>query len=98
GRPEGNVTGVVTIPAEAWGKHIELLKEAVPKITRLALITETSPRSPDLSARVSALGQSLQLTIHHFGTRTADDLHAALREALQRRGAPAARAALPLPS
>lgn len=41
-KPEGNVTGLVTIPVESGGKHVQLLKEAVPKISRLAYFVQTT--------------------------------------------------------
>jgi putative ABC transport system substrate-binding protein len=38
-RPEGNVTGVVArFGTELWGKRLELFKEAVPKLSRLAVL------------------------------------------------------------
>ena len=84
-RPEGNVTGVITIPAESWGKHLELLKEAVPGISHVAYFVDAAPGDPDLAARAAALGQTLRLTVHPFGVSTAEELQAALQEALARR-------------
>jgi putative ABC transport system substrate-binding protein len=84
-RPEGNVTGMITIPAESWGKHLELLKEAVPGISHVAYFVDAPPGNPDLAARTAALGQSLRLTVHPFGVSSDDELKAALREALARR-------------
>jgi putative ABC transport system substrate-binding protein len=37
-RPGGNITGVVPLAADLSGKHIELLKEMIPKITRVAVL------------------------------------------------------------
>src|SRR5262245_48087975 len=84
-RPEGNVTGVITIPAESWGKHLELLKEAVPSISQVAYFVDAQPGDPALAARAAALGQSLRLTVHPFGVSTEGELQAALQEALARR-------------
>jgi ABC-type uncharacterized transport system substrate-binding protein len=84
-RPEGNVTGLVTIPVESWGKHLELLKEAVPSISRVAYFVDAQPGDPELAARAAALGQSLRLTVHPFGVSTADELQAAMQEAEARR-------------
>jgi putative ABC transport system substrate-binding protein len=42
-RPEGNITGFVSFFTATSGKWLELLKEAVPSITRVALIF--NPRS-----------------------------------------------------
>ncbi len=41
-RPGGNVTGLTNIGAELGGKVLELLKEIVPKLTRVAILTTKS--------------------------------------------------------
>ena len=38
-RPGGNITGFTSITGELGGKRLELLKEAVPKIARVAVST-----------------------------------------------------------
>ena len=38
-RPGGNLTGVTDIAGELGGKRIELLKESIPKISRLAVLS-----------------------------------------------------------
>ena len=37
-RPGGNVTGLTTLSRELGGKRLELLKEAAPKVTRVAVL------------------------------------------------------------
>jgi putative tryptophan/tyrosine transport system substrate-binding protein len=37
-RPGGNITGVTTISADLSGKRLELLKEAFPKISPVAVL------------------------------------------------------------
>jgi putative ABC transport system substrate-binding protein len=44
-RPGGNVTGITLLNRELGGKRLELLKEAVPKLTRVAAIYEQGPAS-----------------------------------------------------
>ena len=44
-RPGGNITGLATLAPEISGKQLELLKEIVPKLSRVAVLgTSTSPR------------------------------------------------------
>jgi putative ABC transport system substrate-binding protein len=52
-RPGGNVTGVTALAAELAGKQVELLKEAVPKVSRVAVL-----RNPDQPVHVAKLKQA----------------------------------------
>ena len=49
-RPGGNITGLVTFSPELSGKRLELLKEAFPKVSRIAVLT--NPANPEQEARV----------------------------------------------
>ena len=43
-RPGGNITGLATLAPELSGKRLELLKEIIPKLSRVAVLgTSTSP-------------------------------------------------------
>ena len=53
--PGGNVTGVTALVQELSGKRIELLKEAVPGLTRVAFLSD--PAFPDNQPSVQALAQ-----------------------------------------
>ena len=48
-RPGGNVTGITLLPRELGGKRLELLKEAVPKIARVAVLYD--PAAPSIVHR-----------------------------------------------
>jgi putative ABC transport system substrate-binding protein len=41
-RPGGNLTGLTTLVAETSGKRLELLKEALPKVSRAAVLWNSS--------------------------------------------------------
>jgi putative ABC transport system substrate-binding protein len=78
-RPEGNITGVATNSFEAIGKWLELLKEAVPSISRLAAVQDQ--RGPAAEAnlqQVRRAAQSLQLQLTTYDLRDLDQLSAAL--------------------
>ncbi len=65
-RPGGNITGLMTFSPELSGKRSELLKEAFPKVSRVAVLT--NPANPEQEARVketkvAAQGLRVQLQI-----------------------------------
>jgi ABC-type uncharacterized transport system substrate-binding protein len=61
GRPGGNITGLTIISPELSGKRIELLKEAVPRLSRLAVLW--NPANP---THTTALRES-QVTAKALG-------------------------------
>jgi putative tryptophan/tyrosine transport system substrate-binding protein len=74
-RPGANLTGTTRMISEMSVKHVELLKEAVPSLAKLAVLwnpTNSSHR-PALQA-VDAAAQSLSLPIHPLEVRTVADL------------------------
>lgn len=52
-RPGGNVTGVTALAAELAYKQVELMKEALPRVTRVAVL-----RNPEQPVHVAKLGQA----------------------------------------
>jgi putative ABC transport system substrate-binding protein len=65
-RPGGNITGLATNAAELSGKWLELLKEAVPAISRVAVLSNpdtpiTGPAVQELQVAAPTLGVQLQL-------------------------------------
>jgi putative ABC transport system substrate-binding protein len=74
-RPGGNITGLSSNAEELNGKRLELLKEAIPKLSRVAVL-----RNPGLSGTAEALkdaelaAQSLGLKVQALEVRGPDDL------------------------
>ena len=61
-RPGGNVTGIFSRQIELGGKRLELLKETVPGLSRVAVLHDPANRATDgLEAAGKKLGLSLQL-------------------------------------
>ena len=72
-RPGGNVTGITNISGELGGKRLELLKEAVPKVTRVAVLYQSSPGAlRELKELLPAAVRALKLTIQPWEVRDPD--------------------------
>src|SRR5262245_21481270 len=73
-RPGGNVTGITNLGPELGGKRLELLKEAVPKVARVAVLY--SPTSPsgvlEVKEVLPVAARGLGLTLQPWGIRAAD--------------------------
>ena len=74
-RPGGNVTGITNLNRELDGKRLELLKEAVPKLARVAVLYDsTIPDSAlDVKEVLPVAARALGLTIQPWEVRDADD-------------------------
>ena len=74
-RPGGNVTGITNLGVELGGKRLELLKEAVPKLARVAVLYD--PATPASAHEVKEVypvaARALKLTIRSWEVRAADD-------------------------
>ena len=71
-RPGGNVTGLTTLSRELGGKRLELLKEAVPKVARVAVLYEQSPAAVlEVKEDLPAAARGLGLTIRSWEVRNA---------------------------
>jgi putative ABC transport system substrate-binding protein len=69
-RPGGNVTGLSRLTPELIGKNLELLKEAVPRAVRVAVLSNPrNPLHPELvrNAKLAARSLGLQLKIVEAG-------------------------------
>src|SRR5262245_36176159 len=74
-RPGGNVTGLTILNRELGGKRLELLKEAVPKLSRVAVLYDpTLPASVlEVKEVLPADARALKLTIQPWEIRAVDD-------------------------
>ena len=67
--PGGNVTGLTDTLMETEGKRLQLLKEAVPKISRVALLYAPGSPEPLLMREREAAAQTLGLTLQVYRVR-----------------------------
>jgi putative ABC transport system substrate-binding protein len=74
-RPGGNVTGLTNLTRELGGKRLELLKEAVPKLARVAVLYD--PANPvslhEVKELLPADARALKLAIQPWEIRAVDD-------------------------
>jgi putative tryptophan/tyrosine transport system substrate-binding protein len=73
-RPGGNVTGLALLVSELAGKRLELFKEAVPKLARVAVLYDPAlPPNVVQLKEVQAAAPALGLTIQPWEVRVTDD-------------------------
>ena len=77
-RPGRNATGVSFLALELVGKRVEMLKDVIPKLTRIAILA--SPEHPGEQAELrasQAAAKALGLTLEYFPVRTQPELEQA---------------------
>ena len=73
-RPGGNVTGLVTMSPELSGKRLELLREAFPKVSRVALFwNSANPEQEPQIKEIKVAGQALGVQLQILEVRGAND-------------------------
>jgi ABC-type uncharacterized transport system substrate-binding protein len=78
-RPGGNVTGLTNISAETGGKTLELLKEIVPKLTRVAILTTESAATDAFLKEAEAPVRTLEIQLIPVVVQGPDDFEGAFR-------------------
>jgi ABC-type uncharacterized transport system substrate-binding protein len=74
-RPGGNVTGLTLLSRELGGKRLELLKEAIPKLARVAVLYDPANRDSVVEVKelLPAAGHALRLTLQPLEVRATSD-------------------------
>jgi len=75
-RPGGNVTGLSSLSRELAGKRLELLKEAVPKLARVAVLYDPALARVvvlEMKELLPVAARGLGLTLQSWEVRAADD-------------------------
>jgi putative ABC transport system substrate-binding protein len=81
-RPAGNITGVITFSTELSAKRVELLKELVPSLSRVALLHNMgNPAVPPEWEETKTAARALGLQAELLDVRSQSDLGHALERA-----------------
>ena len=81
-RPGGNVTGVSAVHADAVGKRLQLLKELLPKASRIAfMVRATSPATAQYVKEAELAARTLGMQLQILAVRDAGDLEGAFASA-----------------
>jgi len=85
-RPGGNITGFAYLLPELSGKRLEILKDAVPQLSRVAVLwNAANPYKAHDLREVQAVARALRMTLHSFPVRGPNDFDDAFRQAVKAR-------------
>ena len=85
-RPGGNITGLSTLSPELSGKRLEILKEVVPKLSRVAVFgTSSSPGNAQVMKEIDLAAAAFGIKIQHLDVLTTKDIEPAFRAAVKGR-------------
>jgi len=86
-RPGGNITGLSTLAPEISGKQLELLKEIVPKLSRVAVFGTSSaqPGSALLLREVEVVAKAFGVKLQYLDVLSAKDIATAFQAASKER-------------
>jgi putative ABC transport system substrate-binding protein len=85
-RPGGNITGLSNYYPELSGKQLELLKEIVPKLARLAVLGNANePGNTQALSEAEVAAGALGVRIFNLDVRSAQEVTAAFRAAGEKR-------------
>jgi ABC-type uncharacterized transport system substrate-binding protein len=86
-RPGGNITGMTEMAAQLGGKRLELLKETVPGLSRVAVFwNPPNPASGPIVKELEAAALALGLAVQRLAVRAPEDFEGAV-QAAARQGA-----------
>jgi putative ABC transport system substrate-binding protein len=93
-RPGENITGLTVLVPELSGKRLELLKEAIPSVIRVAALwNPANPAQELVWKEIQAAAQELRLQLQSLEVRSANDFDIAFEAVLRER----AQALIPTP-
>jgi len=85
-RPGGNITGLSGINPELSGKRLDLLKQAIPRLSSVAVLwNPTEPNAESFLHETDAAAKALHVRLQPLEIRAAADLEPALQSARRNR-------------
>src|SRR5215831_13059256 len=85
-RPGGNVTGFAQIAAQLAGKRLELLKETVPKLSRVAVLWDVqNAGSKEIWEESQRQSKELGLQLHSLRINSAAELEGVFKDTVKAR-------------
>ena len=85
-RPGGNITGLSTQGAELIGKQLELLKEIIPKLARVAILgSSTRPGTAQAFMEAQLAAPALSVQLQYLEVADPKDIEIAFQAATQKR-------------
>ena len=81
-RPGGNITGLASLAPEIGGKQLELLKEIVPRLSRVAVLgTSTQPGNAQSLREAEVAAQALVVKLQYLDVLSPKDIEPVFRTA-----------------
>jgi putative ABC transport system substrate-binding protein len=85
-RPGGNITGLSSLAPEMSGKHVELLKEIVPQLSRLAILgTSATPGNAQTLRELEVAAMGMGAKLQFVDVQSRNDIESAFRAAVKGR-------------
>jgi len=85
-RPAGNITGLSSLSPELSGKRLELLREIVPRLARVAVLgTSTVPGNAQALRETELAARAFKVKLQYLDVLDAKDIEAAFRAASKER-------------
>jgi putative tryptophan/tyrosine transport system substrate-binding protein len=84
-RPGGNITGLSQMAVELAGKQLELLKEIVPKLTRVAVLWHSSGRAPAVWKELELSARRLSIQLHSLEVHNNNEFDKVIEDAARAR-------------
>jgi len=85
-RPGGNITGLSNLGPELSGKRLELLKEVVPRLTRVAVFgTSTFPGNAQILRETELAAEALRVQLQYIDVLDPKDIETAFQAVSKRR-------------